>query len=340
MDTTSGSPPPLAMHGLGRHRRASGRWRAACLARCGSSEAQAAAPRRPDLRPDQRQPHRLQQGRQHRRAAARSRRRSRGSTRCPRAPAFLLHTGDITHLSKPEEFDLADQVHRRIAPAGLLRPGRARRAGRQRQELLSGALRQGHARAPAGTASTRTACTSSAWSTSSTSRRAAWAASATSSSSGWRTTSPAARQQHADRGVRAHPPLGGLSGMGLGHRGSAQALCYLKRFGSVTVLNGHIHQVMQKVEGNVTFHTAMSTAFPQPAPGERLARADEGAGRPAAAAPRAPATSPSARRPARWRSSTSRWRSRERAPAGPGEGLRQSCSWPSFTTRRRRQLRR
>jgi Icc protein len=48
---------------------------------------------------------------------------------------------------------------------------------------------------------------------------------------------------------------------------SAQALGYVKRFGSVTALNGHIHQVMQKVEGNVTFHTAMSTAFPQPAPG-------------------------------------------------------------------------
>jgi hypothetical protein len=46
-----------------------------------------------------------------------------------------------------------------------------------------------------------------------------------------------------------------------------QALGYLKRFGSVTVLNGHIHQVMQKVEGQVAFHTAMSTAFPQPAPG-------------------------------------------------------------------------
>jgi 3',5'-cyclic AMP phosphodiesterase CpdA len=46
-----------------------------------------------------------------------------------------------------------------------------------------------------------------------------------------------------------------------------QALSYLKRFGSVTVLNGHIHQVMQKLEGNVSFHTAMSTAFPQPAPG-------------------------------------------------------------------------
>ncbi len=44
-------------------------------------------------------------------------------------------------------------------------------------------------------------------------------------------------------------------------------LGYLKRFGSLTVLNGHIHQVLQKVEGNVTFHTAMSTAFPQPVPG-------------------------------------------------------------------------
>ena len=47
----------------------------------------------------------------------------------------------------------------------------------------------------------------------------------------------------------------------------ARALGYLKRFGSVTVLNGHIHQIIQKVEGNVAFHTARSTAFPQPAPG-------------------------------------------------------------------------
>jgi hypothetical protein len=54
---------------------------------------------------------------------------------------------------------------------------------------------------------------------------------------------------------------------GWGTSDGAQALSYLKRFGSVTVLNGHIHQVMQKVEGNITFHTARSTAFPQPAPG-------------------------------------------------------------------------
>jgi Icc protein len=44
-------------------------------------------------------------------------------------------------------------------------------------------------------------------------------------------------------------------------------LSYLKRFGSVSVLNGHIHQTIQKIEGNITFHTAASTAFPQPAPG-------------------------------------------------------------------------
>ena len=56
--------------------------------------------------------------------------------------------------------------------------------------------------------------------------------------------------------------------MGLGPTGDAdQAMTYLKPFGSVTVLNGHIHQVVQKVEGKVTFQTAMSTAFPQPAAG-------------------------------------------------------------------------
>ena len=51
----------------------------------------------------------------------------------------------------------------------------------------------------------------------------------------------------------------------------AQALGYLRRFGSVTVLNGHIHQVIQKVEGTISCHTARSTAFPQPAPGTAAA---------------------------------------------------------------------
>ena len=68
--------------------------------------------------------------------------------------------------------------------------------------------------------------------------------------------------------VFAHIPLWAVyPTWGWGTADSEQALFLLRRFGSVTVLNGHIHQVMQKVEGNIAFHTAMSTAFPQPAPG-------------------------------------------------------------------------
>jgi 3',5'-cyclic-AMP phosphodiesterase len=69
--------------------------------------------------------------------------------------------------------------------------------------------------------------------------------------------------------VYAHVPLWTIfPKWGWGTGDSAEALALLRRFGSVTVLNGHIHQVLQKTEGNITFHTARSTAFPQPAPGE------------------------------------------------------------------------
>jgi 3',5'-cyclic-AMP phosphodiesterase len=68
--------------------------------------------------------------------------------------------------------------------------------------------------------------------------------------------------------VFAHIPLWSVYPQwGWGTQDGEEALGLLKRFGSVTVLNGHIHQVMQKVEGHVAFHTAASTAFPQPAPG-------------------------------------------------------------------------
>ena len=68
--------------------------------------------------------------------------------------------------------------------------------------------------------------------------------------------------------VFAHVPLWTVhQPWGWGTEDAAQALALLRRFGSVTVLNGHVHQILQKVEGNVTFHTARSTAFPQPAPG-------------------------------------------------------------------------
>jgi len=69
--------------------------------------------------------------------------------------------------------------------------------------------------------------------------------------------------------VFAHIPLWMVyPDWGWGTQDGAEALSYLKRFGSVTVLNGHIHQIVQKIEGKVAFHTAASTAFPQPVPGK------------------------------------------------------------------------
>jgi hypothetical protein len=69
--------------------------------------------------------------------------------------------------------------------------------------------------------------------------------------------------------VFAHMPLWSIyEPWGWGTSDAAAAMQYLRRFGSVTVLNGHIHQIVQKVEGHITFHTARSTAYPQPVPGE------------------------------------------------------------------------
>jgi 3',5'-cyclic AMP phosphodiesterase CpdA len=68
--------------------------------------------------------------------------------------------------------------------------------------------------------------------------------------------------------VFAHIPLWTVYGpWGWGTDDNVQALSFLRRFGSVTILNGHIHQIIQKVEGNIAFHSARSTAYPQPAPG-------------------------------------------------------------------------
>jgi Icc protein len=69
--------------------------------------------------------------------------------------------------------------------------------------------------------------------------------------------------------VLAHIPMWTVYAQwGWGTADADQALALLKRYGSVTILNGHIHQVLQKVEGNVTLHTAMSLAYPLPTPGQ------------------------------------------------------------------------
>ena len=69
--------------------------------------------------------------------------------------------------------------------------------------------------------------------------------------------------------VMAHIPMWTVwAAWGWGTADANEAMALLRPFGSVTVLNGHIHQVLQKVEGTVALHTAMSLAYPLPTPGQ------------------------------------------------------------------------
>jgi len=177
----------------------------------------------------------------------------------------MIHTGDISHLSKAAEFDDAERI---ISQAKLdvhYVPGEHDFLD---EEVKFYKERYGRgAKAPAGIPSTPTASTSSASSMWWTSRRAASAISAPSSSHGWRMTSGGNRNRPRSW-CSPTSRCGRCIRNGAGAPRTAPAHWITSRaFGSVTVLNGHIHQVMQKVEGNVTFHTARSTAFPQPAPG-------------------------------------------------------------------------
>ena len=82
--------------------------------------------------------------------------------------------------------------------------------------------------------------------------------------------------------LMAHLPLWTIyEQWGWGTADAGRALGYLKRFGSVTVLNGHIHQIIQKVEGNVTFHTAAFDGISAAGAGHRSRSGpDEGGARP------------------------------------------------------------
>ena len=69
--------------------------------------------------------------------------------------------------------------------------------------------------------------------------------------------------------VFSHVPLFAMyPDWGWGTQDAAQALSYLKRFCSVTCLNGHVHQLFSKTEGNVTFYSGTTTAYPLPRPGD------------------------------------------------------------------------
>ncbi|GHN02528.1 metallophosphoesterase [Cytophagales bacterium WSM2-2] len=183
----------------------------------------------------------------------------------PVAPSFVLHTGDLTHLAQPEEFDTVEQTLKSVKTEKIFYvPG---------EHDVTDNGKQYMERYGKGTAG-------NGWySFDSHGVHFIGLVNVLSQGDGGLGLLGKEQIEWLEKDVKnlssstpivifAHVPLWAVYPQwGWGTSDSAQALSYLKRFGSVTVLNGHIHQTMLKVEGNITFHSATSTAFPQPAPG-------------------------------------------------------------------------
>ncbi|HTQ95154.1 MAG TPA: metallophosphoesterase [Candidatus Acidoferrum sp.] len=185
----------------------------------------------------------------------------------PKAPEFLLHTGDITHLSKPEEFDTVDQLLKSASAKEVFYvPGEHDVTDGDGKEYLG---RYGRNTQGSGWYSFDKKGVHFVGLVNVMNLKAGGLGSLGSDQLDWIKKDLEPLTASTPVVVFAHIPLWSVyPDWGWGTDDSAQALALLKRFGSVTVLNGHIHQTMQKVEGSVTFHTAASTAFPQPAPGK------------------------------------------------------------------------
>ena len=183
----------------------------------------------------------------------------------PVKPAFMIHTGDISHLSKPEEFDDADRV---IGEARLdvhYVPGEHDFLDEEQKLYRE---RYGRGTKGAGWYSFDANGVHFVGLVNVVDLKAGGLGNLGPNQLAWLENDLQSRSASTPIVVFAHIPLWIVYPQwGWGTDDSARSLELLKRFGSVTVLNGHIHQVMQKIEGNVAFHTASSTAFPQPAPG-------------------------------------------------------------------------
>ena len=181
-------------------------------------------------------------------------------------PEFLLHTGDISHLSKPEEFDTVDQILKGASAKNVFFvPGEHDVLNDDGKQYLE---RYGKNTKGQGWYSFDQKGVHFMGLVNVLNLKAGGLGTLGNEQLEWMEDDVKHLKSSTPIVVFAHIPLWSVyPDWGWGTRDSAQALGYLKKFGSVTVLNGHIHQTMQKVEGNVTFHTAMSTAFPQPAPG-------------------------------------------------------------------------
>jgi 3',5'-cyclic AMP phosphodiesterase CpdA len=180
----------------------------------------------------------------------------------PAQPAFIVHTGDISHLSKPEQWDTAEQVikgaNKQVFYIAANGKAYLERFGKNTQGKgwYSFDMAGVHFIALINVFDFQPGF------------KSAGLAKLGDDQLEWLEKDVTGRSASTPIVVLAHLPLWTIyEQWGWGTADAGRALGYLKRFGSVTVLNGHIHQIIQKVEGNVTFHTADSTAFPQPAPG-------------------------------------------------------------------------
>ena len=179
-------------------------------------------------------------------------------------PDFLIHTGDLTHLSKPEEFDAMEQILKsgRVKQRFYV-PGEHDTSVDDGKEYLAryGKQTRGSGWFSFDHKGVHFVALVNVIQLEGMGKLGA-------AQLAWLEDDLRAKSSSTPIVVFAHIPLWTVyPEWGWSTEDGEQALTLLKRFGSVTVLNGHIHQVMQKVEANVTFHTAMSTAFPQPAPG-------------------------------------------------------------------------
>jgi 3',5'-cyclic AMP phosphodiesterase CpdA len=182
-------------------------------------------------------------------------------------PALILHTGDITHLSKPEQFDVAQQMLSRLRTAEMHTvPGEHDVADATVTEYFR---RFGKPSDGKGYYSFDHSGVHFMALVNVLQAKDGGAGYLGDEQLSWAKADLRRRSSSTPIVVFAHMPLWNIyEPWGWRTSDSGPLLAELRRFGSVTVLNGHIHQIVQKVEGNMTFHTAPSTAFPQPAPGE------------------------------------------------------------------------
>jgi 3',5'-cyclic AMP phosphodiesterase CpdA len=183
----------------------------------------------------------------------------------PQKPAFIIHTGDITHLSKVAEFDNAEKL---ISQARLdvhYVPGEHDVID---EPVKLYAERYGRGTKGAGWYSFDANGVHFIGLVNVVDLKAGGLGNLGNEQLEWLAADLKDRSASTPIVLFAHIPIWVVyKEWGWGTEDGTRVLDLLKRFGSVTVLNGHIHQIIQKVEGNMTFHTARSTAFPQPAPG-------------------------------------------------------------------------